>query len=249
LALHPPPVITFDFHDTLAHCDRWFQLEIRELVPAFMRWSAARAGDAVPGPETEEAGRAAYRELRGRIRDTGVEQDAVSCLLEILPGLGIDADEAEVRAGVDELMRETLDDDVRPVPGSVETVRALAGAGVRLGVVSSAVYTPFLHWALDRFGIRDLFADILTSADAGFYKSDPEIYRISARNLGTTPDRITHVGDSYQWDIASPRDLGGRGVWLRHGRPNPDGPAPHLTIETLEGAAPALLALASSPRD
>ena len=30
--------ITFDFHNTLIHCDPWFELEVRTLPGAFLRW-------------------------------------------------------------------------------------------------------------------------------------------------------------------------------------------------------------------
>ncbi len=238
--------ITFDFHDTIARCDRWFALEVRELVPAFLGWIAARNGDEPPAIQTAEAGKTDYAALRAEVGRTGIEVDAVAGLERILPGLGVTASTAEIRQGVDELMAGTLDDEVVPLPGVIETVRYLADQGVRLGVTSSAVYTPFLLWTLDRFGILGEFSDVLTSADAGFYKSHPGIYLASARRLGSDPDRIVHVGDSFRFDVEGARAAGLTTVWVQGGRDTPDGVPADLTLLDLTGAGPRLLSLAES---
>ena len=242
-------VVTFDFHNTIARCDRWFALEIRELVPAFLVWHAERHGAAPPDPAALERGRLAYHALRAEVRDTGIERDAVAALVAILPGLGHDIPEAEIGRGVDDLMAGTFDDEVLPLPGAVDTVRYLAGQGTRLGLVSSAVYTPFLHWTLDRFGLAGDFAMVLTSADAGFYKSHPGIYQLAARHLDRQPGRIVHVGDSFGFDVEAGRRAGFRTVWVQGDRPTPDERAADLTLPDLVGAGPSILALARSAAD
>ena len=240
----PAVTVTFDFHDTIARCDRWFELEVRELVPAFLRWNARRIGGDAPTPTFLEAGRAAYAALRAEIGRIGLEQDAVACLAVILPELGLAVPVEHIRTGVDDLMAETFDDAVVPLPGVIETIGYLSDAGVRLGVVSSAVYTPFLLWALDRFGVLGDFSDVLTSADAGYYKSHAGIYQASARRLGVEPAAIVHVGDSFRFDVEGARAAGQRTVWVRGDRPDPDGVQADLTLATLVNAGPALLRLA-----
>ncbi len=240
----PTVAITFDFHNTLARCDRWFELEVRELVPAFLRWNARRIDGDAPSAAVLEAGRVAYAAIRVEVGRIGMEQDAVACLAAILPELGLAVPVEHIRRGVDELMAETFDDDVVPLPGVVETIRYLGDEGVRLGVVSSAVYSPFLLWSLDRFGILGQFCDVLTSADAGYYKSHPGIYETSARRLGAEPSAIVHVGDSFRFDVEGARSAGQRTVWLQGDRPVPDGIPADLTVANLVDAGPALLRLA-----
>lgn len=245
-ALAEQPVVTFDFHNTIARCDRWFTLEIRELVPAFLTWSADRHGLAPPSADQLDAARVAYHEFRTEIGRSGIEQDAVACLVALLPALGRDVRDDEIREGVDRLMAETFDDDVQPLPGVVETVRFLADRGVRLGVISSAVYTPFLHWTLGRFALAGDFPMVLTSADAGFYKSHPGIYVLAAERLGAAPGGIVHVGDSFRFDVQGARRAGFQTVWVQGDRPTPAEPAAELTLPDLVGAGPALLALAEA---
>ena len=39
--------ITFDFHNTLASCPEWFELEVRHLPSSFLRWWSERDGQQV----------------------------------------------------------------------------------------------------------------------------------------------------------------------------------------------------------
>lgn len=235
--------ITFDFHDTLAHCDRWFDLEVRHLVSAYLRWRAAAAGlafDEAAGADAD----AAYRRLRLAIMDHGREETAERCVAIVLDELGFPAEPGPIDAGVEHLMRGALA-DAAPTAGAVATVTAIADAGVPLGIVSSAVHHPFLEWTLERFGIRDRFSHITTSASAGYYKSRPEIYWHATDHLGLDPERTVHIGDSARWDVAGARRAGLRPVWLRrHAETvNDTGIEPELVIGSLEGAAPAILGL------
>lgn len=234
--------ITFDFHDTLAHCDPWFDLEVRTLVSAWLTWQATDAARTLD-PEHAAAADEAYRRLRQAIVAHGQEETAERCVALVLDEIGLHGDDPAIERGLECLMREAFA-EVRPVAGAVETVRAIADAGVPLGVVSSAVYHPFLEWTLESFGIRDAFADVTTSASAGFYKSRPEIYWHALGRIGGEPARAVHVGDSWRWDVGGAREAGLRAVWLRKaGAAEGEGQAPDLTLDTLAGAAPAIIGL------
>jgi FMN phosphatase YigB (HAD superfamily) len=130
----------------------------------------------------------------------------------------------------------------------VTTVRDIHRAGVPIGIVSSAVYHPFLEWTLEAFGIRDAFAVVITSASAGFYKSRAELYVHAAKLLGATPRRMVHVGDSLRFDVAGAERAGMGTVWLRGDRSQAEDPSirPDLVLTTLEAAAPEILTLLRS---
>lgn len=233
--------VTFDFHNTLANCDTWFQLEVRTLVSTYLRWDALRRATAVDEAELIAAD-ARYRVLRTAIMDHGHEETAERCVALVLTDLGLSPDGDSITAGIAELMRGALD-EATPVPGALETVRAIAARGVPLGIVSSAVYHPFLEWTLARFGIRDVFTDVTTSASAGYYKGRPELFWHASRQLGVEPDRVVHVGDSFKWDVGGARRAGMHAVWYRTGasRPEDEPATPDLTVDTLEGAALPIL--------
>lgn len=238
--------ITFDFHNTLAECPEWFELEVRHLPSAYLAWHAEQAAALYPESVLAEAD-SRYRLLRREIMDHGNELTAEQSLRVIFDAMKIPVDDTDLENGVAVLMRAAAS-KAKPIPGAVETVRAIAQSGVRLGVVSSAVYHPFLEWTLAEFGIVEAFTSIVTSASAGFYKSRPEIYLHAAELLSARPSQMVHVGDSLRYDVGGASSAGMGTVWLQF----PDRPGdgsefvPDLTVTTLEGSAPPILGVLSS---
>ena len=145
----------------------------------------------------------------------------------------------DVRSGVADLMREALAGARRFRARSPRCGRSTS-AGVPIGIVSSAVFHPFLEWTLESFGIRDAFRGFITSASAGFYKSRPELYVHAAELLGATPERMVHVGDSLRFDVGGASRAGMGTVWLRGDRSEPEDPSirPDLTLSTLSRQRP-----------
>lgn len=236
--------ITFDFHDTLATCDQWFELEVRTLPAEVVGRlpSEHRTGGPLP---TVEVITSTYRELRGEIIGHGVEMNAVAGVVETLRRLGVSAGQGWIARIIDDLMRETLN-DVRAKPGAVETVTSLHEAGFALGIVSSAVYHPFLIWVLERFAILPMFQTIVTSASTGFYKSRPEIYQHALRNLDVSAAETCHVGDNPRWDHLMAKSLGMRTVLVSPKGWERSQVAPDLHIHSLVDAAPSIAAIAGS---
>jgi FMN phosphatase YigB (HAD superfamily) len=233
--------VTFDFHNTIALSPVWFQIEVHELPGAYLRWRASRNGEE-PDQALIERANAAYRQLRRAIHQHGHELTAEQCLDLVLHQIGLDEPPNRIEAGTEAIMRDTLI-GIEPVPGVIETIRALQQTGARLGIVSSAVYHPFLLWTLDDFGIRDAFDAVTTSASAGFYKSRPEIYWSALSLLDADPVRSLHLGDSFRFDVVGARRAGMQTAWLQRqgAEPLPDEQDPELTFQSLVGAAPIML--------
>ena len=236
--------VTFDFHNTLAVCDAWFELEIRDLAAAYLSWQARQAGNGPGDPALLTTATTTYRQLRLEIIEHGNELAAEACVTQVLERLSLPVDTASIIQGVGELMRDVFS-EVTPVPGAAATVRGLHAAGVTMGIVSSAVYHPFLEWTLARFELRDAFLDVTTSASAGYYKSRPELFWHAAAALGADSKTTVHVGDSYRFDVEGADRAGMKTVWLnRDGKPAPESNVtPALTLGSLEGADRAILAL------
>lgn len=227
--------VTFDFHNTLASCDEWFQLEIRSLIPELLRWHGLNQDAAIESAAVE-----LYRALRLEIIHHGNEQDAVSCAMQVLTRLDVEIDQPTVERGIAELMRGALATS-EPVAGAVDAVRDLAGRGIRLGIISNAVYHPFLEWSLEKFGIDDAFEVIVTSASAGYYKTRPELYHHTLERLGSEPQRTIHIGDSYRFDVLGARAAGMQAVWYDTGHHEGAGDEAALRVTTLVGLGPAII--------
>ncbi|HWV25234.1 MAG TPA: HAD family hydrolase [Thermomicrobiales bacterium] len=203
-------LVTFDFHNTLATCDPWFELEIRDL-PA----EALARIDPAFVPDRDDV-TARYRRLREEVMRSGREVDAVEGVDRIARQLGLAIDEATIAASVRDLMREATR-HAAPVPGAIEAVRQIAAQGIPVGVISSAVYHPFLEWTLEAFGLGDDLAFVVTSASSGHYKSNPEIYRYAMRLVDADPASSVHIGDSPKWDVWGAQQAGMSAVWFSNG--------------------------------
>lgn len=100
----------------------------------------------------------------------------------------------------------------RPIPGMIELVRALRGAGLTVGVISNA-----------EGGLADLFDEIgwgreldfvIDSARVGCEKPDRAIFDLALRRLGCGAGAVVHVGDSRTADVEGARGAGWRAIWF-----------------------------------
>lgn len=233
--------ITFDFHNTLAWCPQWFELEVRRLPSTFLaRWSEQH-GRSI-NPDQLSAADQRYRQLRTEIIDHGNELTAADCLENVFATIALPVSRSDIEAGIESIMLGVLD-EAAPIEGAVETVRAVHEAGIPVGVVSSAVYHPFLEWTLEKFGVIDDIGVIVTSASAGFYKSRPEIYWHAAELIGAAPAKMVHVGDSLRFDVGGAARAGFGTVWLQRDGAEPvsDSPVPDLTVQSLLNSAVGIM--------
>jgi HAD superfamily hydrolase (TIGR01549 family) len=209
------PVVLFDFHNTLATCDPWLELEIRTLPGLALERLARQEVIEIDGsmPELVERATLLFRELRQSVRDSGVELSAFEGTKRVLAQMGYHPPDAALEGVVAELEHECLS-SVEMVPGADVALHKLKDAGYRLGVVSSAGYPPFVELALEMLGLRTFFSEVLTSAGEGIYKSDPEIFRRAAIRLGATPEEAVHVGDHAIYDVQAAKKAGLSAVWF-----------------------------------
>ncbi|WP_131738279.1 HAD family hydrolase [Actinomadura roseirufa] len=84
---------------------------------------------------------------------------------------------------------------VTPVPGAVGLVRALAGAGVPLAVVTSG-QRPYAENLLDVLGVRGLLDLVVTAGDVVTGKPHPEGYLAAARDLAVPPGAAVAFEDA-----------------------------------------------------
>jgi putative hydrolase of the HAD superfamily len=94
-----------------------------------------------------------------------------------------------------------------------DTLRALAGRGLRIGLISNT------HRCLDtfqtHFALEGLVSATVSSADHGFLKPHPSIFEAALRLVDVTPAEAVMVGDSFTHDIAGALHVGMRGVLLQ----------------------------------
>ena len=70
---------------------------------------------------------------------------------------------------------------------------------------------------LINYGIRKFFEIIISSAEAGLEKPDPEIFRLALRTAGCLPAETCMIGDRLDNDIVPAAKLGMKTIWVRQG--------------------------------
>ncbi len=241
------PFITVDFHNTLVECDPWFNLEVYSLVSSVAEWfvdSGMIVQDQFDATDLDQS----YRRLRHAVHQHGHEVDAVVGAHSVLNRHGIEIDRDHVAEAVDSLMRDTLE-NVRPVQGANTFLEHMAEREASITIVSSAVYHPFLEWALERLGMRMYVGNVITSASSGYYKSRPEIYWAALDASGVAPTDAVHIGDSLRFDVHGAATAGFRTAWLdRSGNGAIDSASilPDLVVRSMADAADPVLSLSRS---
>jgi len=93
--------------------------------------------------------------------------------------------------------------------GAIAALRALAGNGIAMSVVSNTMRTPgtILGQILERAGLT-AFKVMTFSDECGIRKPDPNIFHLTLRQLGVAPEHAVHVGDDPILDVEGAREAG-----------------------------------------
>lgn len=93
--------------------------------------------------------------------------------------------------------------DVIPAKAHVEEcLRAMKARGKKLHVLTASPH-PWLDPCLKRNGLWELFDNVWSCEDFPTVKTDPEIYRIAAKRLGTDIENVSFLDDNINADRAA----------------------------------------------
>lgn len=148
-----------------------------------------------------------------------------------LDGLDLSTQELEELTAVFERLPVFED-----APGGVQRLTEL---GYDVYVLSNGE-PDLLADIVDRAGIEQAIAGILSAADIQTYKPDPDIYAYAAAETGTPINRIAHLASPW-YDIYGAQAAGMSGVWInRSGRRWDafDG-SPDVIVDSLAGVPAA----------
>jgi HAD superfamily hydrolase (TIGR01549 family) len=113
---------------------------------------------------------------------------------------------------------------------------------LRLGLVSNFDDSETGHLIMHDTGIRELFDAVIISADTGYRKPNPLIFKQILDAMRLQPADILFVGDTPLDDVMGSKGVGMHSAWIRtRGRELPDGiPAPDIVIADLADLPAAL---------
>lgn len=86
----------------------------------------------------------------------------------------------------------------RAYPDTVEALRTVSEAGLRVAVVSNTGWN--IRAVLDRFGVGHLVDEVVLSYEEGLIKPDPKIFLTTCERLRVDPGEVLMVGDSEEAD-------------------------------------------------
>ncbi|WP_114454370.1 HAD family hydrolase [Halopolyspora algeriensis] len=108
------------------------------------------------------------------------------------------------RSGVTEQQAESLygrlvDPDCwTPYPDTVEVLRRLHAAGIRIAVISNIAFD--IRPAFERLGVAELIDEVVMSYVEGAIKPDPKLFLRACERLEVAPEQALMVGDSREAD-------------------------------------------------
>jgi putative hydrolase of the HAD superfamily len=121
-----------------------------------------------------------------------------------------------------------------------ETLRELAAAGVRIGLISNShrCLTSFQS----HFELEDLITATISSSQHGYMKPHPSIFSAALQLVDVQPSEAVMVGDSLKHDVEGAMRAGMRGVLLHRGD-SPTAGADELGVPVIKSlrALPTLL--------
>jgi len=214
--------VTFDFWDTLVRSDDKGTLGARR---AKLIAVLGGLGHHVEAHVLDEAFVSAFGVYNDHWR-ANRQFTARDGALHVLSLLEIELDADELDAAIDAYANAAADIDMRLTDHVADTLHALRGHGVGLGIICDVGMTPspVLRGWLDRHGVLDLFDHWSFSDEVGWYKPAPQIFEHALAGLGVEAARAAHVGDLRRTDVAGAKAMGMLAVRYRGVNDNADLP-------------------------
>ena len=214
----PPAVVFLDAGDTILGPAPSFAARFRLVAEAAGERYEMAAVEAALAAEVATA------DWRTTWTDPGIQRDFWTSFYRAAVGrLGTARDPERLV----EALWATFSDPAtyRLYPDAEPVLRAMAAAGIRLGLISN--FEPWLLDVLELEGVRDLFGPVAVSGLLGVAKPDPAIFHAALDAAGVEPAEAVHVGDSFEFDVEAAWAVGMAAVLIdRAGRASPP---PHVT--------------------
>lgn len=105
--------------------------------------------------------------------------------------------------------------NARTMEKSVPSILRNLKRRYNLGVISNLEYPPAVSRTLERFGVVDLFDAIIVSADVGWRKPSPKIFRKAMETMRISASETVYVGDELDHDIEGATKVGMHTVLLK----------------------------------
>ncbi len=97
---------------------------------------------------------------------------------------------------------------------AISTLETLKNRGYQLGLISNTSDDKNVQGIVDRWGLRNFFKTIVTSAALGFRKPDPRIFQVALEHFQLPPESAAMVGDLLDADVLGANLSGIYSIWI-----------------------------------
>lgn len=217
--------------------------EIRSTTPLLYSTLETALGKRFDREKFSEAHASVYSEIfNARAQHDAVE---ITCLERFARTLKILEVDEGIAGPLAEDLRRIHMARVREVtkapPARIDAMKKIARHH-RVGLISNFDDSETGHLIMHDTGIRDLFDPVIISADTGYRKPNPLIFKIILDAMKLAPADVLFVGDTPLDDVLGSKGVGMHSAWIRmRGREMPAGiPAPDIIIADLAELPAAL---------
>ena len=243
MAEHRYKAVVIDLFDTLVTWNpeglplmQFRGREIRSTTPLLYSTLETALGKQFDREKFSEAHASVYSDIFSeRAKHDALE---ITCLERFARTLKILDVEESIAAPLAEDLRRIHMARVREVtkapPARIEAMKKIA-IEHRLGLISNFDDSETGHQIMRDTGIRELFTAVIISADTGYRKPNPLIFKKLLNAMRLEPADVLFVGDTPLDDVVGSKGVGMHSAWIRtRNRELPEGiPAPDIIIQDL----------------
>ncbi|MHA1940275.1 MAG: HAD family hydrolase [Candidatus Hodarchaeales archaeon] len=210
-------LLSFDLFETLVHF-KSHNFNSRETLDR-----ALRSSPDAPKIPFEDLFDSYYRIIRSHMRNYEIEEEISNdkVLLDIWKSHQI-VETSRLREIAKEIMTNYFSDVVHliePFPDVSKTLKLLKDEGLILILTSNHSWSQNGQDILNHFNLHQFFDQILFSADIGFRKPSPRIFKqISNLYPNIKNDSIIHCGDDLIADISGALKYGFKASWINRAK-------------------------------
>jgi FMN phosphatase YigB (HAD superfamily) len=245
----PLRAVTFDCWKTLLVEPDWTLAHARRIEILAEAAALTAGGGDVPRVELALAfDRAWGRHMRDWTH--GIASGAPEIADDALASLGLRPPPAVREQLIHDWQEASHSGRVEAVEGAVETISALADAGLHMALICDTGLTPgrVVRRHLARVGLLDRLACCVFSDEIGVPKPDPLVFRAALTAIGAEARDAAHVGDLLRTDVAGARAVGMTAIRLRAVHDDRSGlPEADLVVDSHAALRRALLARLAEP--
>jgi HAD superfamily hydrolase (TIGR01662 family) len=202
--------VLFDFGDTLVQESP--QYSVDACLSRLLK-TLARNGISVSLKDCRRAYDATYERILARHSLREVVYTVVVSRTLGLCGYSLEPTDQRVVEGAEAFMECWM--QARTMERSVPSVLRRLRRRYKLGVVSNHTFSPAVSRTLMRFGVVELFDAIVVSADVGWRKPSPRIFRKALRTMRILASETVYVGDELDHDVEGAMKVGLHTVLLK----------------------------------